>query len=221
MNNTTQQITPRQLAVLKAIAQFEKNSYYSATIAELAIQLNVSRTTAFEHIASLREKGLLDGAEKNKARSLKLSKKASRLLNQIDDDEQDTPAQSPAAVDPAIPLMGNVAAGTPIDAIEDKQYLSLASVFGNGDDIFALQVRGDSMIDEGIDTGDYVICKKSTQANNGQMVVAIVDEDTATVKRFYAEPNRIRLEPANQNYEPIYTDNCRIEGIVLGSVKRF
>lgn len=217
MNDRTQQITPRQLAALKAVAQFEKNSYYSATIAELAIQLNVSRTTVFEHIAGLREKGLLDRTQ-GRARSLKLTKKAHRLLNQIEEDQLETCEQTDSS---AIPLLGDVAAGTPIDALEDKRLLSLTTVFGTGDDIFALQVRGDSMINEGIDTGDYVICKKSSHASDGQMVVAIVDEDTATVKRFYREPNRIRLEPANDGYEPIFTDNCRIEGVVLGSIKRF
>ena len=147
---------------------------------------------------------------------MKLTKTAHQLLSQLDDQPEEE--LSPTA---GIPLLGDVAAGNPIDAIENKQMLSLNSMFGQSDDVFALQVRGDSMIDEGIDTGDYVICKKTTNANQGQMVVAIVDEDTATVKRFYRESNRIRLEPANQNYEPIYTDNCRIEGIVIGSLKRF
>lgn len=215
MNSQTEQITPRQLQMLKAIALHEKNSLYSATIAELASQLNVSRTTAFGHIAGLREKGLLDG-KKGKARSLKLTRKANQLLSELDrsQDQESLTAGS-------IPLLGNVAAGDPIDAIEDKQQLSLTSVFGGSDDVFALEVRGDSMIDEGIDTGDYVICKRTPNAADGQMVVAIVEEDTATVKRFYREPDRIRLEPANESYEPIYTDNCRIEGIVLGSVKMF
>jgi len=215
MNNQNQPITPRQLAVLKAIAYFEKNRCYSATIAELAIRLNVSRTTVFEHIAALREKKLLTGT-KGKARSLKLTRQANRLLDEIDRTEELTEASGGC-----VPLLGNVAAGNPIDAIEDRQLLSLTSVFGDGDDIFALQVRGDSMIDAGINTGDFVLCKRTPNAEDGDMVVAIVDEDTATVKQFYREENQVRLEPANDSYEPIYTDNCRIEGIVLGSVKKF
>lgn len=215
MNNQTLQVTPKQYAVLRQVEQFEKKNYCSATIAELASQLNVSRTTVFEHIAGLREKGLLDG-KKGRARSLKLTQKAHQLLSEINDQPEEE-----VNAEPGIPLLGNVAAGNPIDAIEDKHMLSLASMFGQGDDVFALEVRGDSMIEEGIDTGDYVICKKTAHANQGQMVVAIVNEDTATVKRFYREANRIRLEPANSSYQPIYTDNCRIEGIVIGSLKRF
>jgi repressor LexA len=215
MNNQNQPITPRQLAVLKAVAYFEKNRCYSATIAELAIRLNVSRTTVFEHIAALREKKLLSGT-KGKARSLKLTKKASRLLDEIDRTEE-----FPATSGGSVPLLGDVAAGNPIDAIENRQMLSLTSVFGDGDDIFALEVCGDSMIDAGIDSGDYVLCKRTPNAADGDMVVAIVDEDTATVKRFFRDENQIRLEPANDAYEPIYTDNCRIEGIVLGTMRKF
>jgi repressor LexA len=98
--------------------------------------------------------------------------------------------------------------------------MSLRELFGSADDIFTLQVSGDSMIDEGISDGDYVICKRSTSARNGQMVVAIVDQDQATLKKFYKEDNRARLQPANSAYEAIYSDNCRIEAIVLGLLRR-
>ncbi len=108
----------------------------------------------------------------------------------------------------------------PIEAIENIERISLRSVFGDGDDVFALEVAGDSMIDEGIDTGDFVVCKKATRAENGQMVVAIVDEDNATVKRFYQENGQVRLESSNAAYEPICTENCRIEAVVLGVVRR-
>ena len=184
-------------------------------MAELANQLSVSRTTVFEHIAGLREKNLLDGT-KGKARSLKLTKQASQLLDNLDSSQQYKEQSSGS-----IALLGNVAAGSPIDAIEDRQELSLTSVFGDSDEVFALEVRGDSMIDAGLNTGDYVVCKRTSDAADGQIVVAIVDDDTATVKRFFQEPKRVRLEPANESYEPIYTDNCRIEGIVLGSISKF
>jgi repressor LexA len=93
-------------------------------------------------------------------------------------------------------------------------------MFGDGDDMFALEVSGDSMIDEGIYTGDMVICKKASGAYNGQMVVAIVDNENATLKRFYKEDERVRLEAANPAYEPIYSDNCRIEAVVVGMLRR-
>jgi len=109
----------------------------------------------------------------------------------------------------------------PIEAIEDDQTVSLRSIFGDGTDIFALEVAGDSMVDEGINDGDVVICQKSSTARNGQLVVAIVDDNSATLKKFYKEDTHVRLQPANENYQPIYSDNCRIEAIVLGSMRRF
>jgi repressor LexA len=77
------------------------------------------------------------------------------------------------------------------------------------------------MIDEDIQQGDYVICRKSHIADDGQLVVAIVDEENATLKRFYREKNRVRLQPANDNYQPIYSDNCRIEAVVIGLIRKF
>ena len=145
---------------------------------------------------------------------MRLTARASRLLEYAGQLEQDDHGRD------GLRLCGRVAAGTPIEAIEDVEEISLRSVFGEGDDVFALEVAGDSMIDEGIDMGDFVICKKATSAENGQMVVAIVDDDNATVKRFYREKGQVRLESSNEAYEPIYAENCRIEAVVLGVVKR-
>ena len=215
MSNTkTTAITPKQLQMLELIKQFRKSQPYSATIQELAGRLGVSRTTAFEHVAALREKGLLR-AVPGKARSLKLTAKAHRLL-----DNYPEAYDEPEQIDDGLPLLGRVAAGVPIEAIQNTEYISLRSEFGTGDDTFVLHVAGDSMIDEDINDGDYVICKKTQTARNGQLVVAIVDEDNATVKRFYKEPDRIRLEPANKNYGPIYSNNCRIEGTVIGLMRK-
>lgn len=208
-------LSPRQLQVLQALAQFHRSKHYSATIAELAAQLALSRTTAFGHIAALREKGLLTKAS-NKARSLKLTNSALQLLEQFDCEPQNEDIQLDG-----IPLIGSVAAGQPIDAIESNNAFSLATEFGHSDNIFALQVRGDSMIEDDIKNGDYVICKKTAFANNGQLAIVIVDDDTATLKRFYKEKSRARLQPANAEYDPIYTDNCRIEAIVVGLVRKF
>jgi repressor LexA len=146
------------------------------------------------------------------------------------------------AVPRGIPLAGVVAAGQPIEAVENKDYLSINSFFGTSDDVFALEVRGDSMAGDDIHSGDYIICRRSSTATDGQLVVAIVDNDNATLKRFYREPpsspsasdsakatpdkspwqgGRARLQPANDNYEPIYSENCRIEGVVIGLVRKF
>ncbi len=211
--NPTTQVTPRQLQVLRAIAELQQSRCYSPTIAEVAEVLSISRTTAFEHIGVLREKGLLAGS-KGKVRSLRLTARANRLL------KEDVQTARLAQSETGVPLLGRVAAGQPTEAIENPETMSLRELFGPAEDIFTLQVSGDSMIDEGISDGDYVICKRSTSARDGQVVVAIVDEDEATLKKFYKEANRARLQPANSAYNPIYSDNCRIEAIVLGLLRR-
>lgn len=127
----------------------------------------------------------------------------------------------PSVESSAIPLVGTVAAGLPVEAVEDCEELSLSSHFGSIDSLFALRVSGESMIDENIQDGDYVICRRGTHAENGQLVVAIVDDENATLKRFYKEKDRARLEPANENFEPIYSENCRIEGVVVGLMRKF
>jgi repressor LexA len=220
-------LTPRQVQMLSTIAGYRKSRGYLPTIGELAQQLSISRTTAFEHIEQLRRKGLVSGQQcpstKARARSLNLTSKARRRLKEIsscvyrrsyfEDGQQDESYRG-------IPLVGRVAAGLPVEAVENKDSLSIESCFGNTGNIFALEVKGDSMIGENIREGDYVICKKTAAASNGQLVVAIVDDGDATLKRFYRENNLVRLQPANDNYEPIYSDNCRIEGVVIGLVRK-
>ena len=119
-----------------------------------------------------------------------------------------------------VPLVGQVAAGLPREALENTESLSLESCFGLGGDLFALEVSGDSMIEENITPGDYVICRRSNVADNGELVVALVDDGEATLKRFFKESHQVRLQPANPRYEPIYTNNCHIEGVVVGLVRR-
>ena len=209
------QLTPRQLQLLTMVARFHQNRCYSPTLAEMASELSISRSTVYEHIAELRKKGLLSDSP-NKARSLKVSSKAQKLLSDLADEDVHPYHTEPAS----IPLSGMVAAGMPVEAIENAESLSLSSCFGTGDDIFALEVKGDSMIGEDIHEGDYVVCRRRSVADDGQLVVAIVDEENATLKRFYKEKTRARLQPANDDYEPIYSYNCRIEAVVIGLVRR-
>ena len=202
-------LTPRQLQVLKLVESYRRNRCYSITLQELSQSLGTSRTTVFEHIAGLKEKGLLS-AQSGKARSLSLTRKAQRLLEQQPSDTEETDG---------IPLLGRVAAGAPIEAIENIEHISLQSEFGS-DDTFALKVQGDSMTGDGIFDGDYVVCKRTQTAQNGKIVVAITDNENATVKRLYKESDRIRLEPSNPAYEPIFTQNCTIAGIVVGLMRK-
>ncbi|MHC4186595.1 MAG: transcriptional repressor LexA [Planctomycetota bacterium] len=209
-------LTPRKIQLLKLIQNFQESRCYSPTLEELASRLGISRSTVFEHIAELRRRKLLS-ASPGKARSLILTGKAQGLLERIEDrnetDFSDIECES-------IPHCGRVAAGLPIEAIENTDSISIKSEFGCGDDIFALEVKGDSMVGEDIREGDTVICRKQATASNGQLVVAIIDEDNATLKRFYNEGEYARLQPANEEYEPICSNNCRIEAVVIGLIRK-
>jgi len=209
-------LTPKQLQVLRHIADFQGSRCYSPTIADLATALSLSRSTVFEHLGELQRKSLLTTSP-GRARSLKLTPRGRRVL-------ESAPLETLDTIEPeggGVPLLGRVAAGLPVEAIENRDTLSMQSCFGSGDEIFALRVSGDSMIDEDIQPGDYVICRRADRAQNGQLVVALIDEGEATLKRFYRETDRVRLQPANSRYEPIYSDNCRIEAVVLGLLRKF
>jgi repressor LexA len=214
-NQELSELTPRQLQLLKAIAVFRASRCYSPTIGELADQLGISRSTTFEHLAELRAKAMLS-ASPGRARSLTLTEKAQELLSRnatLDADCQPETTE-------AIPMLGRVAAGSPIEAIEVQEQLSLQSCFGDSDRLFALEVRGDSMVDAGIHDGDYVICRRTAIAENGRLVVAILDNENATLKRFYKEPTHAKLQPANENYDPIFSRNCKIQAVVIGLVRK-
>jgi repressor LexA len=212
---TTVELTPRQMQILRTIVSFADKFCYLPTIAELADELNISRSTAFEHIAELRRKGLLCDSPL-KARSLKPTLKAQRLLKQ----SQAISQQQELAQEQCIPLFGKVAAGKPVIAFENKEALSLQDCFGNSDDVFALEVSGNSMLEEGICDGDYIICRKTQTARNGQIVVALTENENTTLKKFYRENARVRLQPANKDYQPIYTDDCRIQAVAVGLLKK-
>jgi len=170
---------------------------------EIGDHLQLTKVTVFEHVAALEKKGLLLRGAKHKARSLQVSKAF----------------EFPDESSLRIPLVGQIAAGSPLEAIEDRQSLDLAELFPESSDVFALQVTGDSMIDEQICDGDYVICRKTSSARNGQTVVALLEDGEATLKKFYRDKDRYRLQPANENYEPIYVDQVEIQGVVVGVVR--
>jgi len=208
-------LTPRKFQLLKMINSFLTKNFYSPTIAELASNMQLSRSTIFEHIEELKRKELLS-ALPGRARSLKLTSKALKLLKNV----SATNRKNTAPFEQTIRLAGEVAAGLPIEAIENTETLTLSSHFGNTDELFALEVQGDSMLDEDIRDGDIVICRKSPVADNGQLVVAIVENNNATLKKFYKEKNSVRLQPANKKYEPIYSSHCRVEAVVTGLIRK-
>ncbi|MFP4054631.1 MAG: transcriptional repressor LexA [Phycisphaerae bacterium] len=198
-----QTVTPRQLEILRYIRDFRNRHGYSPTMQEMGDHLGLTKVTVFEHVKALERKGLLIREAKHKARCLRVSPQAEFA------DEKPT----------RLPIAGRIAAGSPIEAIEDRQVLDLEEVFAGRSDLFVLEVTGDSMIEDHICDGDQVVCQKRNTARNGETVVALL-EDEATLKRFYREKGRIRLQPANANYEPIYTDNVQIQGVVIGLIRR-
>jgi len=208
------QLTPRQRQILEAISASQHSCGYSPTMAELAQTFGLSRSTVFEHMRELRAKGLLVTCP-GKARSSRLTFPGQELLDRVGSAEEDRADRVTG-----IPLRGQVAAGQPLEAIEDHQELSWQALFGSDETLFSLQVSGDSMIEEGIHSGDYVICRRTCTAHDGDLVVALVNREEATLKRFYREAHRVRLEPANARYSPIYTDDCQIEAIVVGLLRQ-
>lgn len=203
-------LTPKQLKILTRIRDLRLTRGYSPTMKELAEELGVSKVTVFEHIEALIKKGALL-RQPNKARSLELSPDI-----ELPDEMRPT----------RLPLVGTIAAGLPIEAVEQREHLDLEELFtapGKSGEMFVLRVRGDSMIDEQIREGDYVVILRTPTAHNGQTVVALLDEDEATLKKFYRDKGRIRLQPANEKYEPIWVDEdkVQIQGIVVGVIRSY
>jgi repressor LexA len=200
----------KQKQILDFISQYIQTNGCSPTLQEIADAMNLSSlATVHEHLQALEKKGIIkkyDGA----VRGIEI------IDNSIN--------ANLTAVE--LPLIGYIAAGEPIEAIEND----LATVMVSPDMVskskrcFVLQVKGSSMIDEGIMDGDYVVLKQQETAENGQIVVALIDKDFATLKKFYKEKDgKIRLQPANNNMDPIIVDaeQVKIQGVVTGIVRRY
>lgn len=183
-------------AIERFISNFTDNAGISPTMQEVADGVGSSKATVQRYIAQMREDGILDYSG---WRTMVTTK-----------------SRTPIA---RVPLLGSVACGIPKFAEENiEEYLPLPlSLIGKGD-FYILRANGDSMIEAGIDDGDLVIVRRQNSANEGQMVVALVD-DEATLKRFYPEKDRIRLHPENSSMEDIYVDNCEIQGIAVKVLK--
>jgi repressor LexA len=199
----TRPATPRQVEILTFVRDYSHKNGYSPTYDEIADQFGISKVTVFEHLTTLEERGLLK-RDKHKARSLQLAR------------HLQLPDERPGC----LRLAGRIAAGAPIEAIENPEVIDLDEIFSSERGAFLLEVKGDSMIDDQIADGDYVVVERRTTPYNGETVVALLDNDEATLKRYYRERNRIRLQPANPSYKPIYTTNAQIQGVVIGVIRR-
>ncbi len=197
-------ITRRQKEVLDFIRNFVERCGYSPSFEEIARGLDLSSlATVHKHISNLERKGLLQRAH-NRSRSIDVLPERKKSTIQ------------------EIPMLGRIAAGHPVEAIETRETLSLNDIVDNKA-VFALEVRGESMRDDHIMHGDYVLVEKAQTARQGEIVVALVDGSDTTLKRYYLEGSVVRLQPANTEMEPIYVPASRVavQGRVLAIVRKF
>ncbi|MFH1187051.1 MAG: transcriptional repressor LexA [Candidatus Levyibacteriota bacterium] len=201
----------KEREVLEFISQFQRQNGYSPILAEISKATgHRSNSTVHTIIKSLVVKGYIQKVDGN-----------TRTLKIVDENVKLNLMGSEAAIE--LPLMGFIAAGKPLEPHTDPNatlWVS-GSLISGEKTAFSLQVKGDSLIEDGILDGDYVVVEKVQEAKNGDIVVAIVDENLATLKKFYKEGNRVVLKPANSTMEPIYPNSLTIQGKVVSLVRKF
>lgn len=199
-------LSKRQKQVFDFINKFVDKQGYSPSLEEIASHLKLSAvSTIHHHVSELVRKGILT-RRWNANRSLEVVAHTA----------------SPVAL--VVPLVGVITAGKPIEAIEQQETIELPPSLVGRKDTFVLRVQGNSMIEEHIRDGDYVVVEKRTEANNGETVVALLNGSEATLKKFYREKDhRIRLQPANVNMAPIFCreEECEIQGVVVAILRKF
>ncbi|MEE9602721.1 MAG: transcriptional repressor LexA [Thermoguttaceae bacterium] len=194
-------VTKRQRAVYEFIRKLIRGRGYGPTVREIGQNFGISSPNGVVcHLKALEKKGLIT-RQANQSRAITLAAEPIELRG--------------------LPLAGMIAAGVLHEAIEQEERVDFGEMFDpTNKNLFVLAVSGDSMIDDQIADGDYVVVRKQRSARKGQIVVALTDENEATLKRWYPEKNRIRLEPANATMKPIYVKNARIAGVVVGVVRK-
>jgi repressor LexA len=195
------ELTERQQEIYDFIREFKEDHGFPPTVRDIGKRFRIkSPNGVMCHLKALQKKGAIERGN-GQARAIVLMDEETRS--------------------PGLPLLGAVAAGNPIQAVEQADWLEFDQLFG-GKDLYALKVKGLSMIDDQIRDGDYVVIRKQETAHNGERVVAMVDGE-ATLKKFYKERGRIRLEPANGNFAPIYAspeDNVHVLGLLVGVMRK-
>ncbi len=198
-------LTRRQLEILTFVHRYADAHGYPPSVREIGQALGLtSSSTVHSHLAALEKKGYLR-RDPSKPRALEILR-----------DEHEIPTRKVVS----LPVIGHVTAGQPIVAQQNvEEYFPFPADFIKSDECFILHVRGDSMVDAGIFDGDLLVVRRQETAKSGDIVVARL-EDEATVKRFYREGDRIRLQPENRSMEPIYTHDVAIEGIAVALIRR-
>ena len=198
-------VTPRQREIYDFICRYVDSKGRAPTIGEIGEHFEMSSPASVHYLLSgLEKEGLI--------RRIPNARRGIELIKQETDESANE-----------IPLLGVVAAGRPIEAILSNETITVPPDMVGKGRTFALRVRGDSMIEDRICDGDFIVVESRPTAENGQTVVALVDGSEATVKRFYREKNRIRLQPANSDYEPMIIDPERVsvQGIVKGVIRKY
>ncbi len=200
-------LTKRQREILSFLTTYSEDHGYAPSFEEIASRFNYnSLATVHEHLTNLERKGYIRRSY-NESRAIEI------LPSEVFQRSVE------------LPLLGLVAAGSPIEALSHNETISVPDTFlrKNGSH-YVLRVRGESMIEDHIEDGDYVVVNERQSADNGEMVIALLDGAAATVKRYYRERDgRIRLQPANEAMQPLYVheDDVRIQGIVVGVLRRY
>jgi|SRR5450432_920379 repressor LexA len=205
-------ITKRQRQVYDFIHGFVQKNGYSPSFEEIGNGLGLSSlATVHKHISNLEKKGLIK-RDYNRSRSIDVLPVRGLFKRQV----QKAPTEL------ALPLLGRIAAGQPIEAIENAETISLGDIT-RSKDVFVLQVKGESMKDEHIVDGDYVLVEKTNTSRDGEIIVALVDGTDATLKRFYREGVNIRLQPSNEAMKPIIVParSVQIQGRVIGVLRKY
>lgn len=202
-------LTRRQREIYDYLAEFIEGNGYAPSLEEIAARFGLSSVaTVHEHLENLESKGAVR-RDPHRSRAIELT---------------ESPAGGSRVAAVELPLLGRVAAGQPLEAITGDETLAVPeSLLGRGE-TFVLRVTGDSMIDEHIEDGDYVIVERSDTARNGERVVALIDGEHATLKTLHREPDgRIRLQPANEKMAPLYYDaaRVRVQGIAIGVLRKY
>jgi repressor LexA len=198
-------LTKRQKQMVDYLEQYISEHGYAPTLAEIGQYFGLSSlATVHKHLRNLEQKGAIR-REHNHSRALEVPQAKGNGVH-------------------AIKLYGTVAAGVPIEAVETSESISVPEEFVRRDETFCLRVKGESMIDDGIRDGDYIIVESRETADNGETVIALVGGNEATVKKFYREPDgRVRLQPANASMQPIMVDpkDLMIRGVVVGLMRHY
>lgn len=204
-------LTRRQRQILDFYRDYSQQHGISPTLEEVAQNFGVNKVTIFGHVAELERKGVLTRAARGISRGLQL----------VGGESSSETVSAGVAAPARVRILGNIAAGSPIETLEDPEELDLAELLPKDRDVYALRVRGDSMVDDGVHDGDIVLVERRHHAADGDMVVAVLPDEQATLKRIYKEGARWRLQPSHPSLQPIFTPKVEVRGVVIGVVRRF